>query len=311
MGAWTDADALSGAKLARGRGYLVARIAAPAAGDWRYRVVGEPHRDYLVSVRSDHASVRLALDDLPTLRVGEPIRIRARLDRSGVPVTDARPVAMVQALFVGSLDARLRDLSRNYLMTHKARPPVGAVFEKQADMSPRAALAQILGVNQQAEPVPAIRVPLKHESDGVYSGTLARHTQVAGIYRVTVKASGEDLIALTSRNLVRVTALYAHDGSELGSFFVTYDGAYLIKFSDPATTKQIRLVVDEEATSKRLLSSDVQDVTASTANIRYLLVEEADGLVEIGAGRDFDVPSPTLPALYTGIFTQVGKIERQ
>jgi hypothetical protein len=122
---------------------------------------------------------------------------------------------------------------------------------------------------------------------------------------------GEDLIALTSRNLVRVTALDADDGSELGSFLVTYDGAYLIKFSDPATTKQIRLVVDEEATSKRLLFSDVQDVTASTANIRYLLVEEADGLVEIGAGRDFDVPSPTPPALYTGIFTRVGKIERQ
>jgi hypothetical protein len=201
MGAWTDADALPGAKVARGRGYLVARIAAPAAGDWRYRVVGEPHRDYLVSVRSDHASVRLALDDLPTLRVGEPIRIRARVDRSGVPVTDARPVAMVQAPFVGSLDARLRDLSRNYLLTHKARPPVGAVLEKQADISPRAALAQILGVDQQAEPVPVIRVPLKHEGDGVYSGTLARHTQVAGIYRVTVKASGDQFDRVQSQQI--------------------------------------------------------------------------------------------------------------
>jgi hypothetical protein len=120
---------------------------------------------------------------------------------------------------------------------------------------------------------------------------------------------GEGLVALTPRNLVKVQ-VQADDGTELGSFVVNHDGAYLVSFSDPgASTKSIRLAVDELATSKRMMTSEPQTVNEWPAeNIRYLLVEEADGAVEIGRGREF-APTVSLPAKYTGIFTRVGKIE--
>jgi len=189
-GLWSDAAGLKGASVQRGRGYEVVRVTAPAAGTWGYRVTGEPRRDYLVSVRSDYASVRLRLKILPVKKVGEPIVIQARLERNGIPITDAQPIATVHVPFEASLDSRLRSLARDYLLKHQAPPPFGPVLAKEPDLSPRGALVQALGADR-LQPTHAIRVALQHQGDGVYSGTLDRHTQLAGVYRVEVTAASD------------------------------------------------------------------------------------------------------------------------
>ena len=113
---------------------------------------------------------------------------------------------------------------------------------------------------------------------------------------------GDGLIALTPRNLVRVQVQAAADGTELGSFVANHDGAYLVSFSDPgASTMEIRLVVDELATSKRMMTSEPQTVNEWPAeNIRYLLVEEAPSTRAFspGSGRSRlpprSAPSPSI-----------------
>ncbi len=116
---------------------------------------------------------------------------------------------------------------------------------------------------------------------------------------------GENLVASVPRNLVEVRVLAASDGSELASYITRQDGGYLASFSASASTIEVRFVVEEIATSKQLLYSEPISLTPPVS-VRFLLVGETP--TEISGGRDF-APAPPAPALYTGIFTRVGKIE--
>lgn len=120
---------------------------------------------------------------------------------------------------------------------------------------------------------------------------------------------GKDLIAQVSRNLVKVKVIATSDGTELGSFMTRHDGGYLVSFNatpDTPSGISVRLVVEELATSKTLLSSgDVVLSAWPTPNIRFLLVNE--DLSELSG--DIEYPSPPGPGQYTGIFTRVGKVE--
>jgi hypothetical protein len=116
---------------------------------------------------------------------------------------------------------------------------------------------------------------------------------------------GEDLVAGTVRNLVKVRVLAASDGTELASYITREDGGYLASFSRPVGSIQVRFVVEELATSKPLLNSEPTTLTPPVS-IRFLLVNEAQS--EISSDHEFAPPPPS-PAIYTGIFTRVGKIE--
>jgi hypothetical protein len=116
---------------------------------------------------------------------------------------------------------------------------------------------------------------------------------------------GDNLIASVPRNLVRVRVLSAADGQEFASYITRQDGGYLASFSAPAGGASVRFVVEELATSKQLLYSEPNTVTAPVS-IRYLLLDEVPS--EVDGGRDFAPPAPP-PAMYTAIFTRVGKIE--
>ncbi len=116
---------------------------------------------------------------------------------------------------------------------------------------------------------------------------------------------GENLTATVPRNLVRVRVLKASDGQELARYITRQDGGYLASFSAPAGGASVRFLVEELATSRQLLYSEPDTVTAPVS-IRYLLLDEVPS--EIDGGRDF-APPPPAPAMYTAIFTRVGKIE--
>lgn len=118
---------------------------------------------------------------------------------------------------------------------------------------------------------------------------------------------GEDLIPMVSRNLVKVSVVKDSDGEELEEYIVHHDGGYMISFDEPAGGVSIRLVVEELVNGKILLESEpFTAMPWSTPNIRYLLVPES--LSEIGKDREF-APAAPPPAIYTAIFTRVGKIE--
>ena len=118
---------------------------------------------------------------------------------------------------------------------------------------------------------------------------------------------GENLVAQVPRNLVDVKIINAGDGTELGSYITRYDGGYLVSFSAPSPTLNVRFVVNELATSKTLMDSPAQTLSAWPAsNIRFLLISEYN--TEIDNTVEYP-PPPSPPAVYTGIFTRVGKIE--
>ena len=116
---------------------------------------------------------------------------------------------------------------------------------------------------------------------------------------------GEDMVAGIPRNLVKVRVMDASNDSELASYITRQDGGYLASFSAAGATKSVRFIVEELATSKQLVYSAPNDVSPGV-NIRFILVNEA--LTDISDDREF-APAPSLPALYTAIFTRVGKIE--
>jgi hypothetical protein len=127
---------------------------------------------------------------------------------------------------------------------------------------------------------------------------------------------GEHLLAQVPRNLVKVKVLAASDGNELGSYITRYDGGYFVSFTAAPTSDSnidVRFVVEELATSKALLRSQDLALTAwnpsdeTTVNVRFLLLDE--DLSDIGGGGAVTDMEPEAPAIYTGIFTRVGKIE--
>lgn len=117
---------------------------------------------------------------------------------------------------------------------------------------------------------------------------------------------GENLVADVPRNLVDVRVLDADDGTELASFITRQDGGYLTSFNAPGGGASVRFVVEELATSKQLLYSEPTTVT-DPFSVRFLLVNES--ATEITDDREFPTLAPAAPAIYTGLFTRVGKIE--
>ncbi len=116
---------------------------------------------------------------------------------------------------------------------------------------------------------------------------------------------GGGLVAAVPRNLVKVRVLAASDGSELASYITRHDGGYLASFSGAAGGLSVRFVVEELATSKQLLYSEPNALTPAVS-VRFLLVNETP--TELSSDREYAGPPP-LPAIYTAIFTRVGKIE--
>jgi len=118
---------------------------------------------------------------------------------------------------------------------------------------------------------------------------------------------GSNMYANAVRNLVKVKVVAAQTGNELGSSIVTYDGGYLVSFSDPADPSiDIKFIVEELATSKILMEG--KEITLSkwpATNIYYLLIPES--ITDIDSDREF--ATCPVPGKYTAIFTRVGKIE--
>lgn len=185
-GAWQSPDTLAGATVRRDRGYVVARIGKPASGTWGYRVTGERGRNYLVAVRSDRVGVRLALDLKTAGRVGTPIVIKAQLTDHGKPIRVSGLTATVQVPADSSLDSRLRQKARALLQ--RGIRPVDAQASQNPDLSPRAAFAHTISYGRQQTLVATrtVKVPLRQEADGSYTGILSQSTDIAGEYKVTV-----------------------------------------------------------------------------------------------------------------------------
>ncbi len=116
---------------------------------------------------------------------------------------------------------------------------------------------------------------------------------------------GEELVAGIPRNLVKVRVMDASNDSELASYITRQDGGYLASFTAAGASKSVRFIVEELATSKQLVYSE-PNLVAAGVNVRFLLVNEA--LSDVSNDRDY-APAPSLPALYTAIFTRVGKVE--
>jgi hypothetical protein len=114
------------------------------------------------------------------------------------------------------------------------------------------------------------------------------------------------LVTLGPRNLVEVKVVAESDGTLLGSFVTRYDGGYLIPFSAPGPSIEVRMLVDDYASGHQLFASSPTEL--SGLDIRFLCMEE--DVAEIGSGGGATTTEiPAAPAKYTGIFTRVGKIE--
>ena len=191
-GGWQNAAAVPGSHVERDRGWVVARVEKPAAGDWGYRVVGEPRQDYLVAVRSDRVGVRLAIDVESKGRVGSPIRILARLTERGEPLRAERLTASVQVPAGASLDSRLQRAVRQQLLRGRVHPLL-AKEPRRGDLSPRAAFIDRLTDNRPHlfAASKLVDVELEPRDDGTWVGWFKEPVDVAGVYTVTVAHRGE------------------------------------------------------------------------------------------------------------------------
>lgn len=205
-GSWQSPDTVAHASVRRDRGYVVARIENPATGTWGYRVVGEARRDYLVAVRSDRVGVRLALDVKTEERVGTPIVIKALLTDHGKPIQASGLTATVQVPAGGSLDSRLRQEART--LYQRGTRPFDPSQTTNTDLSPRAAFANSISNGRQhtLAKTRIIKVPLRQEADGSYTGVLSKDTEIAGEYKITVTyhGAGADRVQSTSVRLAPI-----------------------------------------------------------------------------------------------------------
>lgn len=201
---WQRAGDVPGARLQRGPGYVVARVAKPATGTWGYRVIGEQGERYLVAVRSDRVGVRLAFDVAAKGVVGSPIRIQAHLTEKGRRIDAEELTARVKVPVDTSLATRLRKLGRTHLLRRQASPLDPDFTEKHADLDPRSAFVHRVSDGQQQRLVKTrtVEVSLEPRRDGSYAGELdARYTRTAGVYEVTVSHRGEKADREYSRSL--------------------------------------------------------------------------------------------------------------
>ncbi len=192
-GSWADPSALSNATVFSGNGYLVVRIAKTLVGNWGYRVTGDDGERYLAAVRSDRVGVRLAVDAISRGFVGDAIDIKARLSRYGKPIVDAKLNATVQVPAQVSLDSRLRQLSRDYMLKNHAIPLDPSDLKQNPDIWQRASFIKKItgGKPESLVQTRPVSVALNHVGDGVYSGSLANDTKISGAYKVTVNYSDQ------------------------------------------------------------------------------------------------------------------------
>lgn len=200
---WLSPEALTNTSVHKGDGYVVVRVENPAQGNWGYGAIGEQTKDYLVAVRSDIAGVRLEMDVGATGLVGRPIKIKARLTDRGKPVKVDRLTATIQVPVDASLDTKLRNAAREYILKYKTMPVDRLVLKKNPDISLRAALIHKItdGRPETLVKKRSITVPLKYDGDGFYSGSLKDNTTVAGDYTATVKCSEEKFDRVQSRQI--------------------------------------------------------------------------------------------------------------
>ena len=212
---WIRPEAVPNASVSRGNGYAVVRVGKPAEGTWEYRVTGDDGKEYLAAVRSERVGVRLEMDVTSEGKVGELIRIQARLTDGEKPIEDANLTATVQVPVNASLETKLRKESRNYIMEHKASPVDPLVLEKNPDISSRAAFIHKIIDDKQETLVEtrSITIALQHEENGVYSGVLKDNTTIAGAYKVTVACSEERFHRTQSRQLRLRPGEIAHENS--------------------------------------------------------------------------------------------------
>lgn len=115
---------------------------------------------------------------------------------------------------------------------------------------------------------------------------------------------GDNLVPQVTRNMVKVRIIKTSDGSEFGSYIVRHGGGYLIHNNTESGDVSVRFIVEELATSKKLLESD-KETLSQGENTRFLLIPES--VMSIDGGRTY--AEALTPGNYTAIFTRVGKIE--
>lgn len=181
-------------KIFKGAGYRVVKVVNPIKGEWRYTVNGDSGKDYLAAVRSDKVGVRMVMDVKLKGRVGENVEIMARITTGNKPVTNAKPVAMVQIPVAPSLDTILQSASRNHILKYQRLPVSQTTLKKNPDVSSRAALIKQISKDSRKSPVKTRirKVSLKHRGNGIYTGILSqKFTTTAGQYQVTVTTANK------------------------------------------------------------------------------------------------------------------------
>jgi hypothetical protein len=187
---WFSPETVANTSVDRDSGYIVARVGIPMKGTWGYKVTGENNRKYLAAVRSNRVGVRLETDVVSIGEVGSPITIKARLTDQGHPVKDASVIAVVKVPVGISLDTKLRNLSRDYMLKHKMIPVDQTLLKQYQDLSARSAFVYKItdGTPQTLIETRTIQVPLFYDGNGYYSGMVeGGKTTIAGDYYVTVK----------------------------------------------------------------------------------------------------------------------------
>lgn len=200
-GSWSDPSTLSNAMVFSGNGYVVVRIAKTQTGNWEYRVTGDDGERYLVAVRSDRVGVCLAVDARSKGFVGDAIDIKARLSRHGKPIVDAKLNATVQVPAHISLDSKLRQLSRDYILKNQTLPLDPADLKQNPDIWQRASFISKItsGKPESLVQTRPVSVALNHVGDGVYSGSMKNATKITGAYTVTVNYSNQGINRTQSR----------------------------------------------------------------------------------------------------------------
>jgi hypothetical protein len=203
-GSWVNPNAMRNAHVFSGNGYYVIRVGNAKSGDWGYRIIGDSDKSYLVAVRSDRVGVRLVMDAKSKGFVGDTIDIKARLSKHGKPIIDAKLNAMVQMPAGASLNSKLRELSRKYILKNQAIPLDAADLKKNPDISPRASFVNKItqGKPESLHATKPVSVPLQHIGDGVYSGSLMNSTTVAGTYTVTINYKDQGIARTQSQPLL-------------------------------------------------------------------------------------------------------------
>lgn len=183
--AWVSAAAVGGIEC-RDHAYVVHRIAEPESGRWRYRLVKEDEGEqYVLSALADRVAVLMQSSlKSKAMRAGEPIKILARLSRSGKGVPGAMVTATVQVpkVALGTILNEVRDKLRTPL-DPKLPVDVPRAAAIRKELRELVGDDDLIGFHRE-------RIVLKDLGNGTYTGTWP-DTQVAGSYDITIVAESQ------------------------------------------------------------------------------------------------------------------------